>query len=334
MVKTEIRRLLAPVAAACVMALASCDGAIYDGEGDCGYTYRVNLRYDMNMKFADAFAAEVRTVNLYAADAVSGSVVWSGEAAVDDSGESFSMELPVKPGDYRLTAWCGAPVDGAAPWVIDTAGLGCALRREGSEVTTDLDRLYHGALDVTLPDLSDTGGEYVCTVPLTKNTNNVRVVLQQMAGQSLDPARFSFAITADNSAYDAANGCVDAGTVTYRAWDVQPAEAEIGTETYAGRADVSYPAVVAELTTGRLVKGRDTRLTVTDTADGSVILSIPLIDYALMVKGNYNEAMDDQEYLDRQDEYTMVFFLDEGSRWIDAYIYINSWMVVLQNTGL
>lgn len=30
----------------------------------------------------------------------------------------------------------------------------------------------------------------------------------------------------------------------------------------------------------------------------------------------------------------MVFFLDESDRWLDAYIYINSWKVVLQNSEL
>ena len=52
------------------------------------------------------------------------------------------------------------------------------------------------------------------------------------------------------------------------------------------------------------------------------------------MKGFYNRNMDDQEYLDRQDVYDMVFFLDEGDRWIDPYIYINSWKVVLQNSDL
>ena len=67
---------------------------------------------------------------------------------------------------------------------------------------------------------------------------------------------------------------------------------------------------------------------------GKTVLSIPLIDYALLVKGFYNRDMDDQEYLDRQDVYDMVFFLDESDRWLDAYIYINSWKVVMQNSEL
>ena len=84
----------------------------------------------------------------------------------------------------------------------------------------------------------------------------------------------------------------------------------------------------------RLVQGQELRLTVTDKETGRTVFSIPLIDYALLVKGFYNRDMDDQEYLDRQDVYDMVFFLDESDRWLDAYIYVNSWNVVLHNSAL
>ena len=64
------------------------------------------------------------------------------------------------------------------------------------------------------------------------------------------------------------------------------------------------------------------------------VLTIPLVDYVLLVKGNYNREMSDQEYLDRQDEYNMTFFLDNGNRWMNAYIHINSWKIVLQHNDL
>jgi hypothetical protein len=41
--------------------------------------------------------------------------------------------------------------------------------------------------------------------------------------------------------------------------------------------------------------------------------------------------MEDQEYLDRQDEYNMTFFLDESGNWISSSIIVNSWRVVLNN---
>ena len=66
---------------------------------------------------------------------------------------------------------------------------------------------------------------------------------------------------------------------------------------------------------------------------GEDVFRIPIADYALLVKGYYRQDMGDQEYLDRQDEYTMTFFLDEGE-WVSSVIYINSWRVVLNNTEL
>lgn len=329
----------AALLAACLPLLAACDAVFDYGEEDCTVTYRVQFRYDMNMKRADAFAAEVNRVTLYASGE-DGRVVWQHtEEGAPLAADGYAMTLPLPAGDYRLTAWCGASVDGGAHFSIGE-DLSCSLNHghdaDGTaSVTTDLDRLYHGMLSVSLPATMGAERTFTCTVPLVKNTNVVRVVLQQLAGQSLDPSRFSFFITADNGRMDAGNVLLADEPVTYHAWRVESAQGEVYAGTgEAGRVSVSYPAVVAELTTARLVKGRDVRLTVTDRDTGGTVLSIPLIDYALMVKGYYNEPMDDQEYLDRQDEYSMVFFLDEGSRWMNAYIYVNSWKIVLQGADI
>ena len=61
----------------------------------------------------------------------------------------------------------------------------------------------------------------------------------------------------------------------------------------------SVGAAIAELTVGRLMTDHRPILTIRNKA-GETILSIPLIDYCLLVKGNYNRSMSDQEYLDRQ----------------------------------
>jgi hypothetical protein len=56
--------------------LVSCDNQIFDYEEDCSVTYQVKFKYDMNMKYADAFAHEVTSVNLYAFDPETGSLVY------------------------------------------------------------------------------------------------------------------------------------------------------------------------------------------------------------------------------------------------------------------
>ena len=44
--------------------------------------------------------------------------------------------------------------------------------------------------------------------------------------------------------------------------------------------------------------------------------------------------MDDQEYLDRQDEYALTFFLDEDNKWISSSVIINSWKVVINDVDI
>ncbi len=63
-----------------------------------------------------------------------------------------------------------------------------------------------------------------------------------------------------------------------------------------------------------------------------------MIDHALLAKDyyeeEYNRTMDDQEFLDREDDYVMTFFLDENNKWINSYILIHSWRVVLNNVEI
>lgn len=57
------------------MWLGGCDDAIYDYEGDCSVTYRVKFNYDLNMRWTDEFAKQVKSVSLYAFDSDRKSVV-------------------------------------------------------------------------------------------------------------------------------------------------------------------------------------------------------------------------------------------------------------------
>ena len=43
--------------------LTACDSTIYDYEGDCDPHFKVGFRYDMNMKFVDAFSTEAKSVS-------------------------------------------------------------------------------------------------------------------------------------------------------------------------------------------------------------------------------------------------------------------------------
>lgn len=341
-VRTHVRKYkLLQVLTTCMLILCACDNAIYDYEGDCSVNYKVKFRYDYNMKFADAFAHEVNSVTLYVLDE-DNQIVWQCTEQGDIlASENYSMSLNVTPGKYSLLAWCGTTDKGSfsVPQTTNGEELTCMLNRQydadgGAFVDKDLDRLFYGWLP--LQQLPETEGTYTYTVPLVKNTNNIRVVLQHLSGEPVDKDKFTFAIYDDNGKMDWDNSLLPDEQIAYYAWHTDAGEAGIDdvqlNKTISTRS--VFSAAIAEFTVARLVKEHNPRLVVTNNQTGKIVFSIPLIDYALLVKGFYNRDMDDQEYLDREDTYSMVFFLDEGDRWVDTHIYINSWKVVLQNADL
>jgi hypothetical protein len=357
MKKMSTKNLLIYLTLLLSFGLAGCD-AIYDDEGDCSVTYEVRFRYDMNMKYADAFPHEVQAVTLYVLDD-NYNVVWKGtESGEPLDSEDYRMKVNVNPGKYKLLAWCTTNSQNSYTFssVSTYASAGgnsgmysCSIngvkekRREVAtdedEVTVvdhDLDQLYHGML--TDVEFSSEAGTHTITVPLTKDTNRFRIVLQHMGNQPIDVNEFAFEIEADNGFLLYDNSVVPNNDIVYQPWHTSNAAGDIdlnadGTEA-ASDDDVVINTAVAELSVSRLVVEDNPHLVVYSLGTGDKIFSVPIKDYVLMVKGYENASMSDQEYLDRQDEYNMTFFLDERDRWMDAFIYINSWRVILQNASI
>lgn len=334
-----IQRTMMLAVAVLVTALYSCDSVIYEEEGDCNYY--VHFKYDYNMKWADAFAHEVHGVTLYVLDKA-GNVVWQktekGDALAQ---EGYCIRVDVDPGEYDFIAWCGVeeePTSFTIPNASVKTGLTATLGREhdadgSAHIRTDIDRLYYGHLEnVTLGlDRCDV------TIPLMKDTNNIRITLQHLSGEPVSEDQFTYSITDANGSLNWDNEVLDDETIEYHAWHVSAGTAETESSAVSEtRTQSNFSMALAEFTVSRLMADHapNARLIVRRSDNGEEIININLIDALLLVKGYYNRDMSDQEYLDRQDEYSLTFFLDEGFRWMNAYIYINSWRVVLQNHEL
>ena len=289
------------------MWLGGCDSAIYDYEGDCSVTYRVKFNYELNMRWVDEFAGQVKSVRLYAFDS-SGKLVWSGT----ENGEAlarpgYAMELPLPAGQYDLVAWCGGEgsFDIASADKVGTLNDLLALMNrsaddEGTYSDKDLSPLFHGMMSrVELPDVYGTTVD-VATIPLVKNTNRIHVELYHVSGCKLNPNSFLFTITDVNGKMNYDNSLMSDETLSYRPWQTVRPEA----------GDSSF---YVSMTTGRLIAGANARLIVTDGATGKQLINIRLIDYLVMAKDQYsNHAMSDQEYLNREDEYWLRFAIDGG----------------------
>ena len=327
---------------AAALAASSCqNGFIFEGEGDCGTYYRIRFRYDYNIKFADAFAAEVNSIALYVFDE---NDVLVEEIATTDkkalSSGNFEIPLELLPGKYTLMAWGGLMNEESFDMLADTK-VGMTRREElqvrmhrqhdedgKARVSEDLLPLYHGTMPLEVKALPGTFTE---TMSLKKNTNVIRILLHEMSGHDVDADKFIFEINDSNGLYDCDNNLLDDEMITYSAWHQSTGSADVDDTDV--KAVTSVSVALAELTIGRMRAGDSPVLHIKDRETGEDVFRIPVADYALLVKGYYRQGMGDQEYLDRQDEYTMTFFLDEG-KWVSSVIYINSWRVVLNNSEL
>lgn len=333
----------------------SCNGFVYDEEGDCSVTYSLKFRYDMNLKWADAFANEVKSVYLYAFDE-DGVLVWkNSEAGAVLAQPDYSMNLDLPAGHYRLLAWCGLEngkeresfeVPETTVGVTRIDDVTCQMNvDEGEDGMAHSDRyldfLFHGVIDVELPEDVD-GGHYTYIMPLVKNTNHIRIILQQLSGEDLDVDDFNFKIEDSNGFMASDNSLLaDNRMVMYRPWAVTSGTAGVGKDDVSphSRAIVNVNGVIADFSVGRMMDGhyRSMYLTITNK-DGELVAKVPVIDYALLSKEYYEEAyghrMSNQEFLDREDEYVLTFFLDSNRKWNSTSILIHSWRIVLHNVDL
>lgn len=340
------------------LSLASCNNPVFDDEGDCEVHYFLNFVYDKNLKWADAFPSEVKSVNLYVFDnnGIFVKEYTDNTSALSQPG--YMMELDLPAGDYQLLAWCGISNEGVSlvdqsftvpvpiPGSTSIDQMTCSLNTtigEDSQLISDtmLKFMYHGYMTVNLPDSKD-GASYYHTMYLTKDTNHIRIMLQQLSGDDMNPQDFALKIEDSNGVLGYDNNLIGDAMINYTPWDQFPASAEVDVPLVGGGSELVMTAgVIADLSTSRLMADHSNELYLTVTnleTEEDIITRVPLIQYALLAKDYYVMAyghnMTDQDFLDREDEYIMTFFLDKNLRWVDAYILVQSWRVVLADYNL
>ena len=338
--------VLIPLAFMAIVGTSSCDSVIFDEQGDCSVHYRLSFRYTKNILNADAFSSQVSVVNVAMYDQDGRMVYRKCEQRQLTEENDFRMDVDVSPGTYDIIAWCEGPsvMSDAKSFIIEGQDLnsnmhssGAYLQLSGSEgyyySDQDINRLYFGALDNV--EFADTYGTVdIEPIYLTKDTNHITVQLQNMDGMPIDPAILSFTIECANSRLNWQNHVVGDLSFIYMPWAVE--STLTGNQSRATLGDSELPSgVIAEFSTGRLLVGTEQYLTVKLKDGADDIFRIPLVQYLLLVRGHYSQALSEQDYLDRCDDFTLTFFVDEAYTWIKSKIYINNWRVVpTQNGGI
>lgn len=315
------------VAMVLAASMSSCD-TIDDDDKDCAITYEVRFRYDYNMKWADAFAHEVHAVALYAFDD-------DGKLAhtVTDTGahlamQGYTMKVDFNPADYDIIVWAGEPRSSSfdiPEHPATTDDLVCAMHtrhvtdHEEDYIVEDINLtpLWHG--ETVHPQPSIEGRRHITDVSLVKDTNSIRVILQQMDDKEIDPEDFDFVITTHNCHIDAHNNIMCQHQLRCRPYFKAHGTAE-------GSTGQQLNVLVAEITTARLMEDSDAELVIYNRHSQDTKLAIPLVKYLLLTEAE-GHKISPQEYLDRQDEYNMTFFLDKDLEWLKTQIIINDWVV-------
>ena len=296
--------LVKSIGALALTGLAACDYIHDDSIAPC--EYRLRLVYDYNMKFADAFQHEVDKAALFICDNKGNFILRKDIEGAELKANNIVMDLD--PGTYQLLTWAGLD-DGSYEWPDLTPGTSTleeirvrTLREADATRSNELTPLWH-ALD-TLVITGDRHEEK--EISLAKNTNKLRVVLQDTEGYSMDARDFTFEIKADNGYMDYDNSLLPDPVITYRPYYQKSLDIAAG-DTINGKPANQYVAV-AELNTMRLMAGENYRLVVRHKAWEKDVLNVNLNNYLLYTQMEGHD-ISAQEYLDRQDEYSIVFFL-------------------------
>lgn len=341
LLNTLNNKLLKSAAAlGCLIAFTGCS-LINDELPECNTMLRVRFTYDYNLKNADAFAQEVESVNVWAFDS-SGAFVWSASASGDAlKSDGFAIDTPLTAGTYDFVSWCGLKENDDFNLATYTPATKEELEVKLRTVATDsahvswshFSGLYHGMLSELTYNVEPNNNTVTTVeVPLMKDTNDIRVLLQRYNGEELSADDFEVKITIPDAWLAWDNAVIPTGPmVTYLPWEIKQGSAAMPDEKQ--RTVTSLSALLYDFSSSRLMVGADATLTVVRTSDNTDIIRIPIIDYFLMVKGHYTNPdgspLTDQQYLDRQDDYSILFFIDENNGWYVGYgIYINAWAVV------
>ncbi len=331
----RIMSMVGVVTLSCVaISLSSCD-KVFEDLNPCPQGLRLRFVNDFNMEFANAFPSQVECLTLlvYNSDGTFCDIYHASAPEISD--ENWRMEIDLSPGEYNLLAYGGMDcVDASFKFVQAPAqtlmeNLVVYLPSEfiTSPRGTELHPLFYGALNVRVPE---EDSDYTdATVNMMKDTNNLRIILQNLDGSPVDDKDFSFTVTADNTLFNYQNNIIPAGIKEFYPW-------ASGTEIVGTSGIDDRPVQVgfAEFSLSRFMASSSARLIIKKSDDQQTVLAIPLVDYLLLLKSQQFQSMSSQEFLDRESRWSMLFFLDGGSHWISTQIIINNWIVRINNIDI
>ena len=309
-------------------SFVSCDKCIYEDLSTC--PLRVQLRYDYNMQYVDRWHREAEDVHLYIFDEA-GRFVSEMINAAPPYEEGQTFELQLAPGNYTIIALCGhrmGTLYEQSKLQTGTSTMKDLLvqisRAEDKQIAAELPPLLYG-VSKEVQVLGD--GSRLIVVPMAKWTNKIRLVMQDISegGKSnIKLDNYDFRITAPNGRYNGAGEVLTDDVLTYIPYYAEPVKGTGG--------------IAVELNTLRLLTNQDQRLIITERATGEELLNVDLLSLLLQTKFHANNKLSDQEFLDREDHYAVIFAFDgkpvTRETFLAVNVWINGWLIREQDHNI
>lgn len=347
MKKNRLYRYASPVFAGAValimaMAASSCNDLIYEDLDDCDRGLEIRLIYKHHIEGGNAMTdGRVDCLTLLVYDAAGNYVCTATETDLASlSDESWRLKLDLPAGKYNLIAYGGLACEKASFHFVTEPAAGTKMTdlevaMNPSVLTTpdgtSLHPLFYGRYEgITVSD-KDLDRRPV-TVEMMKDTNNIRILLQNISGTPVVDTDFLFELTDNaNSLFNWENDLLPVEEFTYMPWAHGNAE-----YIFTDDEDHISTAAYAEFSTSRLTTASRSRLTIRRASDKRTVLSIPLVQYLLMLKSQQFDYMKSQEFLDRESHWNVIFFLDSsnGGTWITTHFVVNDWTVRINNVSM
>lgn len=359
------------------IALTTMSSCIKEDMDDCPPAIsKVALQFDYtyNVKQADAFAAEVKNINVYAFDE-NGKFFDSYIESREKFETGHTMEITgLKDGKYTFVCLARdrqvmsrAEDDemefsfaSLTPGVSTIDDLTERMGKDnGEEIKNDKEfaALYTAKTQVDFQRLNQKGNEgtvVTSTLSLMKCTKTYRIVLLPYENDQADfkPENFDVRIEGSAAWLDHKGEKVKNEKITYLPYNMERRANYDGAHTEVNEEPVDQ-ALIYDLSSSRMFERQSDRRAVRDGDkskydDKRIIITdlrdknhpIELFNHSLpwflaLCGEKVNQNWDDQEYLDREDHYVLMFYVSDKRDYnMITKVNVNGWNVNLKDTEL
>lgn len=359
------------------IALTTMSSCIKEDMDDCPPAIsKVALQFDYtyNVKQADAFAAEVKNINVYAFDE-NGKFFDSYIESREKFETGHTMEITgLKDGKYTFVCLARdrqvmsrAEDDemefsfaSLTPGVSTIDDLTERMGKDnGEEIKNDKEfaALYTAKTQVDFQRLNQKGNEgtvVTSTLSLMKCTKTYRIVLLPYENDQADfkPENFDVRIEGSAAWLDHKGEKVKNEGITYLPYNMERRANYDGAHTEVNEEPVDQ-ALIYDLSSSRMFERQSDRRVVRDGDknnydDKCIIITdlrdkdnpIELFNHSLpwflaLCGEKVNQNWDDQEYLDREDHYVLMFYVSDKRDYnMITKVNVNGWNVNIKDTEL